>query len=115
MHDDRGRRWSLESARAILPEVRERTANAHAQVEALVASRSRLSADRAARVEVEGKLSRVVSRWIRAMEALGVDVEGAWLVDFDCGRGCYCWRWPEQRVEFFHDYESGFEGRIRIQ
>ena len=109
------RKWSLEAARAILPEVRERTAAAHAEVEVLIESRQQQGADPAARREVEQRLSRAVSRWIRAMEALGVEVRGAWLVDFDCGRGCYCWRWPEERLEFFHDYESGFSGRVRIQ
>jgi hypothetical protein len=114
MPDQRGRQWSLEAARAILPEVRERTGKAHAEVEALLAARGQ-SPSGAARREIEQRLARVVSRWIRAMEALGVQVKGAWLVDFDCGRGCYCWRWPEERLEYFHDYESGFAERVRIQ
>ena len=64
---------------------------------------------------VEGELSLVVSRWLRAMEALGVDVKGAWLVDFDCGSGYYCWRWPEAEIAWFHGYDEGFAGRARIQ
>jgi hypothetical protein len=36
-------------------------------------------------------------------------------VDFDTGSGFYCWRWPEERLEFFHGYEEGFDGRVRIQ
>jgi hypothetical protein len=49
------------------------------------------------------------------MEALGVEVKGPWLVDFDNGEGYYCWRWPEEELCWFHGYEDGVAGRIRIQ
>jgi hypothetical protein len=49
------------------------------------------------------------------MEAFGVEVKGAWLVDFDTGAGYYCWQWPEEELSYFHGYDEGFEGRIRIQ
>ncbi len=49
------------------------------------------------------------------MEALGVEVKGLWLVDFDNGSGYYCWRWPERELAFFHGYDEGFAGRTRIQ
>lgn len=115
MADPPRRRWSLESARAILPEIRSRTETAHATVEALTTQRAAAAQDPPSLAEIERELTRVVSQWVRAMEALGVDVKGAWLVDFDCGGGSYCWRWPEERLEFFHDDDAGFEGRIRIQ
>ena len=66
-------------------------------------------------LEPDARIRDVVSRWIRAMEALGVEVKGPWLVDFDNGQGYYCWRWPEERLEHYHGYEEGFAGRIRIQ
>lgn len=113
--DEREKRsWTLDSARAMLPEVRRRTAEAFAEVEKLEAERD-AAADEPARRSVERRITRAVSRWVRAMEALGVDVKGPWLVDFDCGRGCYCWRWPEERLDYYHGYEEGFEGRVRIQ
>ena len=61
------------------------------------------------------ELASAVAAWVRAMEALGVEVEGRWLVDFDHGRGYYCWRWPEERLDYFHGYDEGFAGRVRIQ
>ena len=66
-------------------------------------------------VELEAKLRTVVSRWIRQMEALGVAVKGLWLVDFDNGSGYYCWRWPEERLEWYHGYDEEHAERIRIQ
>jgi hypothetical protein len=108
------RRWTLESARAIFGEVRSRTGDAVAEVEELVARRGALRED-AERGEVETRIRAAVSRWIRAMEAMGLEVKGPWLVDFDNGQGYYCWRWPEERLEYFHGYEEGFAGRVRIQ
>lgn len=107
--------WSLEAAREMLPEVRQRTESAVAKSEALLARREDLAPDDPAQAGVEEELREVVSAWTRAMEALGVDVKGLWLVDFDCGAGCYCWRWPETQLEFFHPHEGGFDSRTRIQ
>ena len=60
-------------------------------------------------------MRRAVSHWARSMEALGLEVKGLWLVDFDNGSGYFCWRWPEEELAFFHGYEDGFDGRLRIQ
>ena len=109
------REWSLDAAREMLPEVRRLTAQAVAEWEALARERDALPEGTPSRVELEQRIQRAVSRWIRAMEALGVEVKGAWLVDFDNGRGYYCWRWPEERLEYYHGYEEGFAGRVRIQ
>ena len=107
------RAWTLESARAMLPEVRRRTARAVADAEALLARRERTQGR--GRAGVEQRIQEVVSRWAREMEALGVEVKGPWLVDFDSGAGYYCWRWPEEELAWFHGYDEGFAGRTRIQ
>jgi hypothetical protein len=109
------RAWSLEAARALLPEVRRRTEKAVEEVEKLVPQRESQPDGTPARVALEQKIQHAVGGWIRAMEALGVEVKGAWLVDFDNGRGYYCWRWPEERLDYFHGYDEGFDGRTRIQ
>ena len=46
---------------------------------------------------------------------LGVSVKGLWLVDFDTGAGHYCWRWPEERLEWYHGHDEGYDDRVRIQ
>lgn len=109
------RRWTLESAQQIFAEVRQRTERAVVAVEALEAERAGLDEEAPRRAELEQEIRRAVSRWIRAMDALGLEVKGLWLVDFDNGQGYYCWRWPEQRLEYFHGYDEGFAGRVRIQ
>lgn len=111
----RRREWSLDAAREILVDVRENTARAVADVDERIAKREATGPGTAARDAIDAEIRDIVSRWARAMEALGLLVKGPWLVDFDCGKGLYCWRWPEEKLEYFHGYEEGFAGRVRIQ
>jgi hypothetical protein len=108
------KRWSLAAAREMIPDVRRRTERAVAEVSALEAERDALPPG-PARGELDERIGDVVERWAREMEALGLDVKGLWLVDFDSGAGYYCWTWPEPELAFFHGYEEGFAGRARIQ
>jgi hypothetical protein len=112
---DEPRSWSFAAAREIAAEVRRITAGAVAAVESLEAQRDQAAADPARRAALEQELARAVGGWVRAMEALGVEVKGRWLVDFDNGTGYYCWRWPETELEYYHGYDEGFAGRVRIQ
>ncbi len=105
------RSWSLEAARALLPDVRERTRAAVEAVEAITLP----PAGAAGHAELERRTRDRISLWAREMDALGLEVKGLWLVDFDNGQGYYCWRWPEERLEWFHGYDDGFAGRVRIQ
>ena len=58
---------------------------------------------------------RVVQRWAESVMGLGIDVKGVWLVDFDNGSGYYCWQYPEESLQYFHGYEDGFRGRVKLQ
>jgi hypothetical protein len=107
--------WTLEGARALLPDVRDRTATAVSAVEKLLEVREREGEGTPAAEQIDAKVAKLTADWARAMEALGLDVKGLWLVDFDNGNGCYCWRWPESELAYFHGYDEGFSGRVRIQ
>ncbi len=109
------RSWTLETARNLLAEVRGHTADVVPEVDRLATARDAAPEASDERAGLESELASAISRWVRAMEALGVEVKGLWLVDFDNGSGCYCWRWPEESLDFFHGYDDGFAGRTRIQ
>jgi hypothetical protein len=109
------KQWTLDGARAMVGEVHRRTAEIVPEVEQLMAEREALAPDAAGRADLEAQIRVRVGRWARAMEALGAEVKGLWLVDFDNGSGYYCWRWPEESLDWFHGYEDGFAGRVRIQ
>ena len=99
--------FSYEEAVALMPQVRRLTEEAYRRVEALEARRPRPGA---AREEAD----QIVRGWAEALVRLGLEIKGLWLVDFDNGGGYYCWRYPEPALQYFHSYEDGFGGRIRI-
>ena len=57
----------------------------------------------------------VVGAWADSLSSLGLEVKGLWLVDFDSGGGYYCWSWPEPSLQYYHGYEDGFRGRVKLQ
>ncbi len=100
------RTFTFEEARKLLPAVRERTRRALAKVEALGEEGN----------GPEGSAAKEVLRaWAQEMHELGIDVKGPWLLDFDSGDGYWCWRWPEETLDYYHGYDEGFAGRVRIQ
>jgi hypothetical protein len=99
--------FSYDEAVALLPEVRRVTEEAWAKVEAL--------GPEAASGPARPQLEQVVQEWAQTLLEQGMEVKGLWLVDFDNGSGYYCWQYPESSLQFFHSYEDGFQGRMRIQ
>lgn len=93
--------FSYEEANALLPEVQRLTADAVERVDEID------EADTSA-------YEQVVMEWAESIVDLGIEVKGLWLVDFDSGGGYYCWRYPEPALEYFHGYEEGFGGRVKL-
>ena len=96
--------FSYEDASALLPEVQRLTSEAVDRVESL---------DEATASSED--YQRIVQQWADGVMSLGIDVKGLWLVDFDNGSGYYCWQHPEQSLQYFHGYEEGFQGRVKLQ
>lgn len=93
--------FSYEDACALLPEVQRLTDVAVEQVEQLEGAEPAV-------------YQQIVADWAESVMALGIEVKGLWLVDFDSGGGYYCWRHPEPALEYFHGYEEGFGGRVKL-
>ena len=108
------RRFTLKDAQLLLPAVRARTADAVAQARAVAERLDRLPNGHPDRERLLLALDRVIGDWTSAIQALGAEVKGLWLVDFDTGEGYYCWRYPEAAVQHYHGYEEGFAGRMKI-
>ncbi len=108
------KRFSLWEARSLLPEVRRITGEAARTIEAIVREIQVLDENDPRRSAREREYAKRVSAWAEGILALGCEVKGVFLVDFDNGEGYYCWKWPEPDVEHFHGYEEGFAGRMRI-
>lgn len=103
--------FSYDEAAALVPEVRRLTEAAYQKVAALGAGTSAGVATE----EIQGRIEGIVGAWAQALIEMGIEVKGLWLVDFDNGSGYYCWRYPEEALQYYHSYEDGFRGRMRIQ
>lgn len=108
------RHFSYEEALSIFPVVRDLTAEAVQRVAAVTRELESAEAGSAQREELETSHQAIVEDWAREVEALGLEVKGPWLVDWDCGNGYYCWRYPEPSLAHFHGYEEGFASRVPI-
>jgi hypothetical protein len=104
--------FTYGEAAAMLPEVRRLTEDAYQQVNALTTQAADTGATRQ---EIEALVGEVIRDWAQAMVGMGLEVKGLWLVDWDNGSGYYCWKHPEDGLHYFHSYEEGFRGRMRIQ
>jgi hypothetical protein len=104
--------FTYAEAEALLPEVQRLTEEAFRAVERASAALTTAGTDAES---VRARVERLVADWANALVAMGLEVKGLWLVDFDNGSGYYCWRHPEPQLQYFHSYEEGFRGRMRIQ
>jgi hypothetical protein len=102
--------FSYEEAAAMLPEVRRLTEAAYRAVEGVSGE-----GPAPGRADQQKQLEDTVNGWARSLMGMGLEVKGLWLVDFDNGSGYYCWRYPEDGLHYYHSYEDGFNGRMRIQ
>lgn len=110
-----GRRiFSYDEALTTFPLVRDLTAAAVRQIDALTQNVDSREEMDSRRDELDEARDRIVRAWAREITSIGCEVKGVFLVDWDSGDGYYCWRFPEQAISFFHTYEEGFEGRIPI-
>jgi hypothetical protein len=65
--------------------------------------------------EATDEQQRIVEEWAASIMQFGIEVKGLWLIDFDNGSGYYCWKYPEPSLQFFHGYDEGFSGRVKLQ
>jgi hypothetical protein len=93
--------FTYEDATALLPEVQRITHAAALRLDALDS-------------EDPADYQHIVNEWADAVLSFGIEVKGLWLVDFDSGAGYYCWRYPEPALEYFHGYDEGFGGRVKL-
>ncbi len=70
--------------------------------------------DKATTTQIEGDISRLIEEWNTQVRKLRGVPKGLWLVDIDAGDGYYCWKYPETQIGFWHEYKSGYSGRISL-
>jgi hypothetical protein len=113
---NRKRVFSVIEARQILPIIRRVTEEANMRIRGLLAKLEAVKDRDAEKTkEYEDQINRHVSEWQTKIAKLGAEGKGLWLVDFDCGTGYYCWKFPEENLEHFHGYTEGFQARVKMR
>ncbi len=108
----RQKAFSLQDAQDLLPVILRVTRRAKTEVDSLATRLEAASSVDLAMIHIlEEKIQSIVKGWQRKLKALGVHPKGMWLADFDNGKGYYCWKFPEEKVLYWHKYEDGFSKR----
>jgi len=110
----KNRIFTYEEALDTFPFVRDLTESAVQGVKALYSRVQSQEELERRRQELETASSSIVQSWADEVASLGCEVKGLWLVDWDCGDGYYCWKYPEDSIAHFHGYEDGFQGRVPL-
>jgi len=108
------RRFNLNEAEDLLPVIRKITKHAVEQFLLLEEKLRSFQNDPEKWKAVEQEIAEVLNHWSEKILKLGCLPKGIWLVDFDNGEGYYCWRYGDEKIQYFHGYHEGFSGRIAI-
>ena len=106
--------FSLNEAQNLVPVVKKITSDTVERVSGLVERMEEIPEDDPEFEEVRGEMETVVQGWADQLQRMGCEIRGLWLVDFDNGEGYYCWSYPENELDHFHDYNENFAARTRI-
>lgn len=108
------KKFTLDEANKILPIIRKITKETVEQFLILEAKLRHHESEPEKYKAIENEVNNLLNKWADKINKLGAEPKGIWLVDFNCGEGYYCWRYDEEKVEYFHSYEEGFSGRQPI-
>lgn len=108
------RQFTLVEAQDLLPVVRKITKEAVEQFLILEEKLKSHQNDPEKWKAVEQEIADLLNRWSEKVLKLGCLPKGIWLVDFDNGEGYFCWRYGDEKIQYFHGYHEGFAGRQAI-
>ncbi|MCB1058422.1 MAG: DUF2203 family protein [Acidobacteria bacterium] len=106
--------FTYAEALETFPQVRDETDRAVKRMEALMGTLPSPTDMEGRKAQLDREYRRIVEEWAGVVTGMGCEVKGLWLVDWDCGDGYYCWRYPEEALAHYHGYEEGFAGRVPI-
>lgn len=107
--------FNLDQAHDLLAVIQKITFDAHLQVKKLSTQLQSFGSLQTPHCKaLQAEIDSTVTRWESKVKRLGATPKGLWLVDFDNGMGYYCWKFPEERIQFWHGYQDGYTKRVLI-
>ncbi|MFQ5648708.1 MAG: DUF2203 family protein [bacterium] len=117
--DDGFKKFTLEEANALLPEVIQRTEKA---VQLLEKVKQTYDAERSndpdrAEAEFDAECAHILDRWSREIVALGAYPKGYFTVDFKSPLPdtLFCWTLGERVISHTHKIFESYKDRVPIQ
>jgi hypothetical protein len=107
-------KFSLEQAEHLLPIVKKITKRAVDRFVVLEEKLQHVQDQPKKWQEVEQEIAELLNEWSDKIAKLGCLPKGIWLVDFDNGKGYYCWRYGDDQILYFHGYNDAFAGRVAL-
>lgn len=107
--------FTREEAQSVLPVLLKITERYLNEVRVLTSQMNAFAGiDNEKAFSIQNKIDSTMQKWQDNIRRLGAHPKGIWNVDFDCGTGFYCWKFPEAEIRFWHGYQDGFPGRVEI-
>lgn len=106
--------FSLEEAQAVLPILNRITEKSLSEFLLLEEKLKRTQKDSPQHDQAEQQISEILDHWSQKVIGLGAIPKGIWLVDFDYGKGYYCWRYGDENHLYTHGYHDSFAGRVAV-
>lgn len=107
--------FTLDEANELLPLVIKLTQESSRRVKKLINQLEAFPDKKNQKaLDLEEQVNKHIEHWQTKIEKLGLRPKGLWLCDFDNGAGYFCWKYPENKITFFHGYNEGFSGRKKL-
>ncbi len=64
--------------------------------------------------KLEQEINVHIETWKNKVQKLGLVPRGLWIGDFPTEDGYYCWKFPEQKINYWHSKTDGYSKRVSI-
>lgn len=115
IHIGRKSAFDIDELNQLVPVFNKITVSYNEEVNDLIAMLEAMPNEEVSKTtEIESQINVKIQEWHVKVKKLGGVPKGLWTIDFDCGDGYYCWKYPESEILYWHSYEDGFSGRVLI-
>src|SRR5205814_752910 len=100
---NRERIFTFEEAQSVLPVVVRITEGYVTRVHDLMERLENIDDKNQTLIEqLEEEADVLIKQWQSKVKKLGALPKGLWIADFDTGDGYYCWKFPEEKIIYWH-------------